>query len=100
RAPDGVARIIMKGRVLIQSFGCRSLRPNCYSSVTSSLRTNGSRECAPDDRLRDPYRVVPLIETRWPTPFAKLRPVVMGPCLPPSLKLRRVQPDNPGEASA
>jgi NAD(P)-dependent dehydrogenase (short-subunit alcohol dehydrogenase family) len=48
--------------------------------VTTAATYGGSFHCRPCAR-RDPHRVVPSIETRWQTPFAKWTLVVMGPCV-------------------
>src|SRR5260221_14422276 len=56
----------------------------CASEIrTPSLRANGSRECAPDDRLREAIHSV-FLATLWNLRFAMM---VQNPLLPGCLKI-------------
>jgi len=50
---SGIPHALFWARATSTTRAHRAARTQSYATVSTSLRANGSRECAPDDRLRE-----------------------------------------------
>ena len=68
-APRDGGRVILQGCLKIESEiiigAAASLAPIVSQPINPSLRANGSRECAPDDRLREAIHLAVRRNESW-----------------------------------